>query len=304
MGATEIVTALVSPANKLIDTVSGAIGKAYEPRHRRKMADAKAYEIAKVGSAIRDNCDMPIEYNHDGTLQIDTSNYEELIKRTGLRLAFQEVKKQENIESVVDKAYELLENEIEGSNEPVDEGWMLRFINSVSDISDVDLQIMWSKILAGEIKNPNTYSLRTLETLKNISKSEAELFNKVSKIIVHDFVVNNTELMNKYGIIFSDILSLDDCGLINSSGLITSTITFHDGEIVLSNDNYVLRYNDANSDGNSKPEITLGVYVLTEAGKNILKIIDQQPDDDYFIELCRYIQSKYPSLSLTIHEVR
>ena len=40
MGATEIVQAMVSPAEKLIEAVSGAIGKAYEPRHVRKMAEA------------------------------------------------------------------------------------------------------------------------------------------------------------------------------------------------------------------------------------------------------------------------
>lgn len=45
MGATEIVQAVVSPAEKLIEAVSGAIGKAYEPRHVRKMAEAKAYEL-------------------------------------------------------------------------------------------------------------------------------------------------------------------------------------------------------------------------------------------------------------------
>ena len=39
MGVTEIETATVQPANKLIDAVAGAIGKAYEPRHIRKMAD-------------------------------------------------------------------------------------------------------------------------------------------------------------------------------------------------------------------------------------------------------------------------
>ena len=33
MGVTEIVTAAVQPENKLIDAVTGAIGKAYEPKH-------------------------------------------------------------------------------------------------------------------------------------------------------------------------------------------------------------------------------------------------------------------------------
>ncbi len=49
MSVSEIVTAVVEPANKLIEVVSGAIGTAYEPRHIKKMADARAYELRTIG---------------------------------------------------------------------------------------------------------------------------------------------------------------------------------------------------------------------------------------------------------------
>lgn len=42
MGVSDIIAASTEPVNKLLDAVTGAIGKAYEPRHIRKMADAKA----------------------------------------------------------------------------------------------------------------------------------------------------------------------------------------------------------------------------------------------------------------------
>ena len=66
MGTTEIVQALVSPAEKLIEAVSGAIGKAYEPKHIRKMADAKAYEMKVISDTVRNNSDVPIavSYTH------------------------------------------------------------------------------------------------------------------------------------------------------------------------------------------------------------------------------------------------
>lgn len=53
MEVTEFVQALVSPAEKLIDAVTGAIGKAYEPKHTRKMADAKAYELNVIAETVR-----------------------------------------------------------------------------------------------------------------------------------------------------------------------------------------------------------------------------------------------------------
>lgn len=301
MGAVDIINALNQPTQKLIDAVSGAIGKVYEPRYKKKMTDAEAYEIEKIGKAIRDNCDMPIVYNQDGTLQIDTSDYESLIKRTGLRLAFQEVKKQENIESVVDNAYQLLEQEETVSNEPVDNGWIIRFMNSVSDISDEDLQLLWSKILAGEVKKPNTYSLRTLEVLKNMSKSEADLFQKISELITDDFIINNEHLTKKYGITYSDILKLDDCGLINSDGMISRTITLHDKKVILQTDDYVFIYNELGKV--DRPQIKLDVFLLTEAGRSISAILGNKSENDYFFDLCRHIKSKYPRYSLSIHKI-
>ena len=96
MGVTEVVQAFASPIEKLIDAVSGAIGKAYEPKHIRNMADAKAYELKIISETIRNNSDVPIVYDSTG-VSIDTSNYEEIAKRASSRLAYQEITKQQNI---------------------------------------------------------------------------------------------------------------------------------------------------------------------------------------------------------------
>ena len=165
MGVTEVVQAFASPIEKLIDAVSGAIGKAYEPKHIRNMADAKAYELKIISETIRNNSDVPIVYDSTG-VSIDTSNYEEIAKRASSRLAYQEITKQQNIEAVIDNAYEELGTTDSVSSEPVNANWMIRFFNSVEDISDESIQKIWGRILAGEIKRPNNYSYRTLEIKK------------------------------------------------------------------------------------------------------------------------------------------
>ena len=71
---------LVSPIEKLIEAVSGAIGKAYEPCHIKRMANAKAYEVRTISDAVRNNSDIPIVYDSSSVL-IDTSKYEEIAKR-------------------------------------------------------------------------------------------------------------------------------------------------------------------------------------------------------------------------------
>lgn len=302
MGVVDVIDSLNQPVQKLMDTISGAIGKVYEPHYKRKMAEAKAYEIEQIGNAIRNNCDMPIIYNIDGSLQVDTSNYEDLIKRTGARLAFQEIQKQENIESIVDNAYQLLAQETEVSDVPVDNGWMIRFINSVSDITDKDLQMLWSKILAGEIKNPNTFSLRSLEVLKNMTKYEAELFQKMAPFVTDGYIINDDEIETKYNFSYEDILKLDDCGLMNSDGKISRNIPLFDNRIIMCNKNYILLSNETNNI--DKPIISLNVFLLTEAGNNILEMLDIDSNNDYFLDLCRYIKSKYPKYSLKIYKIK
>lgn len=298
MGATDIVKALVSPAEKLIDNITAAIGKAYLPHYTKKMADAKAYEIQQIGSSIRDNCDMPIQFNTDQTFQVDITNFEELIKRTGARVAFQEIKKQENIEAIVNNAYYLLEDSEPVYNEPVDTGWMMRFMNSVEDIDDSELQMLWSKILAGEVKSPNTYSLRTLEVLKNISKYEAELFEKISHFTINNFVFNDETICKKYEITYEDIMRLGDCGLIDAHAVVQNYPLNHGA--ILNNDEYALVIETSYE----RDVLQFKVFALTEAGKNILKILNTPIDNNYFLDVCTKIKQNNPEYSLNIHKIK
>ena len=130
--ALEVAKVLVTPAVKLMDLVSGAIGTAYAPCHKRKMADATAYEIDTIGKAMRNAADIPVVYTKDG-VAINSEDFQRLMQRASNRFILQEAIKQHNIESVVDNAYEILETEEKCSAEPVEQGWINRFFNSVSD---------------------------------------------------------------------------------------------------------------------------------------------------------------------------
>lgn len=64
MDTDKIITSLASPITKFIDTVSGAIGKIYEPIHIKRIANARTYEINKVSEAVRNNSDIPLFIIH------------------------------------------------------------------------------------------------------------------------------------------------------------------------------------------------------------------------------------------------
>ena len=81
------------------------------------------------------------------------------------RIQYQENKRQANLESVVEKAADELQGK-EIQDHTVDHDWTARFFNDVADVSSEDMQLLWSRILAGEIERPGSTSIRTIGILK------------------------------------------------------------------------------------------------------------------------------------------
>lgn len=303
MSTTEVIQALVSPAEKLIEAVSGAIGKAYEPRHIRRMADAKAYELKMISDAVRNNSDVPIVYDSTG-VSIDTSNFEEIAKRASSRLAYQEITKQQNIEAVADNAYQELQGANSVSSDPVDPDWMFRFFNAVENISNEDMQKIWGRILAGEIQSPSKYSYRTLEKLRNITKEEAQLFQEVAALsLTHGsrkFLLKNDSLMNKYGIYFSHILKLEECGMMSSQSLVLNLSISNEKTEIVWNPHILGKI------AGTAPEvekISLPIYIFSEAGNQLLDAIQPEQNKTYILDCLEHIRKNYKKANVTAHSI-
>jgi hypothetical protein len=54
--------------------------------------------------------------------------------------------------------------------------WAIRFLGYAEGMADPYLQELWGKVLAGEIEQPGSYSLRTLDVLSAMTQKEAERF--------------------------------------------------------------------------------------------------------------------------------
>lgn len=303
MGTTEIVQALVSPAEKLIEAVSGAIGKAYEPKHIRKIADAKAYELKVISDTVRNNSDVPIVYDSTG-VSIDTSNFEKIAKRASSRLAYQEITKQQNIEAVVDNAYEELEHAENVSSESVNSDWMFRFFNSVENISNEDMQKIWGHILAGEIKQPNTYSFRTLEKLKNMTQQEAKDFQMVSSLVLQSggrkFILSEDSILNKYGVYFSHLLELEECGLMTTQILSLKMVaSAKEPDFIYNSELVGLIWGKEEQERTFK----MSVYVFTASGSQLIAAIHPQMNSQYIIDCLKLIQDNHNDFMVTAHNI-
>lgn len=271
---------LSRPLTKLVEVVSQGIGTMYEPTHIKRIAKAKSEEIKMITSAINDS-NLPIQYNN-GQLAIDTST-KDFLERTERRMLFLESKKQKNIEDIVAGAYENLETEQNVSEEPLQEEWINRFFNIVGEISSNDLKTIWSKILSEEIKAPGKCSIRTLESLRNISRDEAETFKKISNYIIKYegvyYLPNEDSLLKYANISYGEILRLDEASLINSSSSVSAVLKFDENikEQYLTYINNIIFCQKDN-----KSEIHLQAFPLTEVGRNIFGILSPTYDKEYF----------------------
>lgn len=263
---------LKEPGIKLIQALEGAFGKLYQPIHVIRMAKAESQRIEIISNKICENILLPMKYEKDG-LMIDTQNMSELESRTIYRAFFQEIKKQQNIESVIRKSYTELEKMTDVSSDPVDQDWIVRFFNSVEDIGEEHMQEIWAKILAGEIRQPKSFSKRTLEVLKHLSKEEAQLFEKICKGKLIDGILDSRDIFSEIKITYNDILLLSECGLIGANSLVASN------ELESTKDE-MARFETFSifASGKRNTKLNYMIYPLTMAGVEISSILNINVD--------------------------
>ena len=209
-----------------------------------------------------------------------------LEERAQKRLQFKEQKRQKNIENITQKAANNLEKEGEVSNNPVDKDWITRFFSYAEDISDEEMQELWARILAGEVERPKSYSLRTLDVLRNLSREEADVFMKFAALNIKSsekcFILNfkNEALLKyKYGLNFNDRLLLEELGIITANDLqleIKNTGNNPQSSVFKIGNTIVIQHKEAN-----KPKQLLEVLVFTKIGQQLLNLVKTSPNLDY-----------------------
>ena len=168
---------------------------------------------------------------------------------------------------------------------PVDPDWCTRFFDYSKDVSNEDAQIIWAKILAGEIAQPGSLYKRTLSVLRDIEAFEAKWFADMCQFVICNSIVEMS-LLKYYP--YSQIQSLMDCGLLNSvacESSLTEKATeingkSHSLKIISSQiDLTMIRFRD--------------VFRLTDAGTQLYNITQVQTHKSYMIGLKEQLEIKY-----------
>jgi len=252
---------LSKPVQKLIDSISRAVGVLYEPRRIRKKAEAKA-DAKRISAGAEVDAKL--------IKAVGEKEISNLIEYSNRRQDFKEIRRQMNINTIVERSIGFLPDTV--SDKPVNEDWIFEFFNCCQDISHPEMQIIWSKLLAGEVYRPKSFSLRTLNAVKLMNVDEANLFTKFCSFIwvgpqIHFHLVgdNTTQyLRDNESFTPNEIAELESIGLVLSA-LKMKMKFFHGDVISYCGTRYKLTLNDVDY-------VDVGHVPVTNVGRELYPI--------------------------------
>ena len=201
---------------------------------------------------------------------------------------------QQEINNLQGNLYAALKSLAQSSEEDIldDElnpDWFARWRREAKNTSDNYMQQIWGEILAEEIKKPTSFSYRTLDVLKNLSKSEAEVFyNATPLICLEGYLICETSGERE------DIMGLESLMLLNECGLTTAhtSVAFNNTQIKGGMQYFRFADNIAMIIHSDK-SLSLPVIPLSIAGKELLKVIEcKNNNKEYFEFIVRQINKR------------
>lgn len=253
---------------KLAETICHGLGiTAYG---NKKMADAEAYAAIKKAETETQVAILNLKKEEE------VANY----------LLAKETRKLNNAKAVIAKAQNNFTEGEQVTNQPVDKDWINRFLNIVEDISDETLHDLWGQILAGEVKHPKSYSLRTLELLRNITKEEASLFTKATSFYIDKDCICTED----FALSLNETLLLGETGFFNNEDLTKKwNVPAHNNiKIILDNDTLFSLTNDTDKAINC----SISIKKLTKAGIELFSITEKADRNDFYISMAKFFKSK------------
>lgn len=225
-----------------------------------------------------------------------TLNLESLSEKVEQQNKAEEIQREININKTISFAEEeLLRSEQEPSEKEVDSDWLHRWRDHAKTTNNDELRQIWARTLAGEIKAPGSYSLRTLEFIKNLSQDEAQAISKLGQFVINRSIFKCPYLETQ-GIDFGFLLHMDDLGIVNGvqggqvGGLEFSIPSREKDKYsnALINRNQIILIDGEDP----KATVNLGCYHISKIGSEVLSLGDFSADEFYMKEVGEQIKKQ------------
>jgi len=223
--------------------------------------------------------------------------------RTVKRARLTQLRKQKNIESIMQKTLGYSANIEVGQRTDLD--WFNRYIALSEEVSNPTMQDLWAKILAGELTKPGSFSFKALKVFRDMSIHDAKLLAKACSLAIKDPNQKSVRLvtgvyqkpglfnflskerqqycnLSHYGLNYADLLALSENHL----------IYLQESESNLINKAEVLQftYNGAAIKLTAKKsDVCLQFYKFTPLGAELAHLISDKVNSDFF----EYLKNKF-----------
>ena len=218
-----------------------------------------------------------------------------LDEKIAAKNSLQERRKFSNLERILGKALDFCLEETKSDD--LDPDWFFSFINMAEDVYAPQMQEVWGKIFAVESSQPGSFSLKTLQTLKQLTQKDAVIFRQAVNLAsrrkgetapklligyyrkksIWSFLKANPEHqlnLAHFSLSYPDLLALMDLGLIHHSEIESGELA-HD---------QATEWRVAGHSINLIPKyrgLTLVYFKFTTTGAELSKLINSQKQDAY-----------------------
>lgn len=164
--------------------------------------------------------------------------------------------------------------------------WLLRWRENAAGVSSEELQSLWGKVLAGEVKEPGRFTLRVLDFLKNLSQAEAAELDLLSRVATGDAIYRCDKALLTAGITPAVLGSMEELGILSGTGAmglnrsISSQLAERYQCIISSARRAIVV-------AHQSPEkiLQMPFYQLTKLGLQVLQLTNNEMSEDYLREL-------------------
>jgi hypothetical protein len=279
-GATALSVALGSkPAALLIEKVSSALGWYMEPR--QIVRKAKAEVAANI---------IKIEADQEA---------KSLEQRISIRIINEEARRQHNMESIVVGALPNIKDD--ANPKDIDNDWIDSFFEKCRLVSNEDMRMLWSHILAGEANKPGSFSVRTLNILSTFTKAEAVMYKLACSLVWTDEELKPTIIAPDKVIAHEDKpgeIDVESLYKLVEMGLM---LYEPESEFLMRGDNmtysygnktYSIRMRNPGKDAYFVMGLPVGFVTLTQVGRELYSIVEPVIDESYMNYIVSYWKSR------------
>lgn len=193
------------------------------------------------------------------------------------------------------------------SDRAVDPDWFAKWRSGAEDVTIEEMQHLWGRVLAGEVRQPGSYSIRTLEFLGRMAREDADLITSVARFVVDNFIYRGArEYINTCGVDSDSLLYLDELGVIKgvetthltalNVGISSSRRDRFEARLLGSARSLLIRGDSPNE------RIELPVYPVSRLGMQLLTLGTFEVDHGYLQLVGDAIKRRLPSFTVEIVE--